>query len=370
MSNEKNYLISDQDSKIISVLKAILTIMIVMIHTHYNGINLATGNSVFELPKWFEILKKILSDVLPTCAVPGFFVISGVLLYKKPIDWKDNILKKIRSLLVPYFIINTFWIVFYACVQLSPSLKVFFSNPDKIVADWGLLEYLDAYLGFGTSNAVHLIYGPLWFVRNLFVLNIFAPVIKKIIDKAPVLTAAALLVLIVASWFIKGSSYTVTSIVYFAAGYYLVKYDIHFRDINKVNKPAVAAVYVSLIPLFFLSKGLFVHKVIKLLVIWVGLVFWTLASATVISFRGGLLKLLELVYRYSFPIYIFHQIPTTILEKILITLFPETVLFMVLGYFATAIMILCYCIGLSMALERWTPGIYGLLTGGRKKAKK
>ena len=87
MSKEE-YEISREDSSIISSLKAFMAVMVVFIHARYDGINLATGNIVFEQPRWFDITKDILSAGVPCCAVPGFFLIAGVLLYKREFKCK------------------------------------------------------------------------------------------------------------------------------------------------------------------------------------------------------------------------------------------------------------------------------------------
>jgi len=81
----------------------------------------------------------------------------------------------------PYIILNTFWICFYFTVQQVPLLGPYFSNPDKYVAGWKIFDYIDAYVGY---MGYPLLY-PLWFVRDLFFMNLLAVVIKKLIDRFP-----------------------------------------------------------------------------------------------------------------------------------------------------------------------------------------
>ena len=89
----------------------------------------------FETPRWLEMLKLLGSEVIPRCAVPGFFLIAGVLLFRKPFTWKDNMKKKCRSLAVPYLLLNTLWIMFYILCQSIPATAAFFSK--ERILDWG-----------------------------------------------------------------------------------------------------------------------------------------------------------------------------------------------------------------------------------------
>ena len=162
------YKITDEESKKISIVKVWFTIMVVFIHSN-NKLNFASGN--FDTPAWLEVLKYFISECISRCAVPGFFLISAILLYKKSFKWKENIKKKIKQIMIPYLIFNTFWILFYVVVQHIPVLSNYFSNPDTIVADWSIIDWLEAYLGFQDNYPICY---PLWFLRALFVLNILA----------------------------------------------------------------------------------------------------------------------------------------------------------------------------------------------------
>lgn len=362
---EEQYIISSEDSKIIGMLKAIMAVMVVFIHAHYDGINLATGNIVFEQPRWFDITKCILSDAIPSCAVPGFFIIAAILLYKKSYSWKVNIVKKTRTLLIPYFIVCTFWIVFYACAQLSPAIRQYFSNPDRIVANWEPIDYLKAYLGFEKGKVVYPIYGPLWFVRDLFVLNILSPIIKKCIDKCPKLYLTAILLMMLFNidthlFFLKN-----TALFFFSMGYYFVKYGIHFSDIKIINYKILSVTYLIFLILYLYFMDSQWKHVIALFSINIGLLWWTYVAYYISGLKGKLHDVMSVLEVYNFTIYIFHQIPITILEKILFKILPKGLVFIVIEYFAVIVIILLGCVAFSKVLERYTPRFFGLLSGGR-----
>jgi len=64
--------------------------------------------------------------------------------------------------------------------QSIPQLSFAFSNPDNSVKDFGLLQWVDAYLAVFERERPFLY--PLWFLKDLFVLNIFAVIIRKVME--------------------------------------------------------------------------------------------------------------------------------------------------------------------------------------------
>lgn len=113
LNSSPKYILSGEDSTRINILKVWLTILVVFIHSYSEEIYMVGGNIVLEIPAWLDWFKYIISVVVARCAVPAFFFISAILLYKRDFVWKDNIKKKLKTLVVPYMLLNTFWILFY-----------------------------------------------------------------------------------------------------------------------------------------------------------------------------------------------------------------------------------------------------------------
>ena len=172
MAQTGTYTISPRASQRLDLAKLWFSFMVVFIHANQEGVNLVGGNIVFETPAWLALIKRLGSDIIPRCAVPGFFLIAGVLLFRKPFSWKENMRKKCRSLAVPYLLLNTLWILFYLVCQSLPVVSGFFTqNP---IAAWEWLDWLDAYTGFRAGGP--MVY-HLWFLRDLFLMNLIAPAI-------------------------------------------------------------------------------------------------------------------------------------------------------------------------------------------------
>ena len=76
-------------------------------------------------------------------------------------------------------------------------------------------------------------------------------------------------------------------------------------------------------------------------------------------------RLVLSVSRYSFLIYLFHELNLTVLKKLLANLLPLTIPFQIAEYFCVPCIILLFCTGLSILLERIAPGVFVILNGGR-----
>lgn len=153
-TKSSHYIINTEESERIKVLKIWLTIMIIFIHSYTEKVVFTEESVVMQVPIWLYWIKFFVSRIISQCAVPGFFFISAVLLYKKNFTWVENIKKKLKTLLVPYIIFNTLWIVICFIAQNITFLRPYFSQEANIISNWGILEYADAYLGFASKRVM------------------------------------------------------------------------------------------------------------------------------------------------------------------------------------------------------------------------
>lgn len=233
MQND-TYAIDARESERISILKLWFCLLVVLIHvSRLGGIHFAEGTVKYSLPLWLNYTEFILSKVIAKCAVPGFFFVSGMLLFRKPFAWKENVRKKLRSLVVPYLLLNTFWIAVFYISQRIPFTRPFFGQPINIVKNWSAYDWLNAYLGIcRQDNSAIPILGVTWFMRDLFVLNLIAPALKWIMDRLPKISFAALCVMLILGinthlFFLRRDA-----LVFFCFGYAFVKRGLHFSDLD------------------------------------------------------------------------------------------------------------------------------------------
>lgn len=339
------YRIDKRDSDRIQILRLIFCLLVVMLHS-YNA-----GDWAAQAPvRWLERAESALSYAVGDCAVPGFFILSAVLLYKKEFSWGENIRRKIRALAVPYLLLNTVWILIYFIAQQIPGLRGLFTRPESLVAGWSAYDWADAYLGLsGYPAARHL-----WFLRDLFVLNLLAKALKALIDRLPVLWLLCLAAAMAFQFDTGLFCLSRTALVSFSLGYYLVKYDLHFDRLDRVSPLLLGLLYGLSIAACGGERG-------GPLQILAGLLFWARLSGCLLRWREPILRLA----RYNFPIYLFHSPPLGHLRDIESRYLPPSNWGYGLGYLLNPLIICLCCLALALFLSRFMPGLYGLLTGDR-----
>ena len=352
----KEYNIDKEESHCIYIVKLIFIIFVVFLHSYSEKISFTSGNIVVNLPVWFESVRYIISKLIADCAVPGFFLISSILLYRKEFKYKDNIRKKVKTLLIPYIILNTFWIFFYAIAQRVSFLHSYFSNQEYLISNWKLNDFLNAYIGF--KNGYPMLY-PLWFLRDLFILNVFCSVIKKIIDKFPKIT----LVVLIIFYFLPIDFLSLKSIFFFSIGYYLVKYGVHIKSIKDINNSIIIIYLIGLIVAFFM-KGIFYTYITKRILNIIGIIVFIKLAFCITN--ENILKL----SKYSIFVYLFHENNLAILKKLAAKILPKTSLMLGIEYFLVPIIIICFCLFLGIFIKYKVPKLYSLLTGNWTITKK
>lgn len=349
----ENYQITITDSNRINILKVWFMVMVVFIHSYSESINLNTGTVNFEIPYWLETLKYVISQCISRCAVPGFFMISSILLYRKPFSWKENMTKKVKTLLVPYILINSFWIVVYFICQHISKLSIYFSNENNIVSNWGIIGWLQAY---GILGGYPITY-PLWFIRDLFIINIFAVIIKKIIEKFGDFSALLLAVGLFAN------TSMVQSICFWGIGCFIVCKNIRLNMIDRINKGVLCVIYFSVIAGDVLTRGGKGNGIIHNMCIIVGIIFWFTCFT---GFkRDRIIKVLLFISSYSFGIYLFHEMSLSFLQKICARLLPSSAVFQLMEYLLIPIIIVTGVLFFLVFLQKVCPRFYAVITGNR-----
>ena len=156
-------------NEIIDSMKALSTILVVYIHS-YNVIgyaNITNENVIIRF-----------CSALASAAVPSFFLTSAYLTAKSKKSYNDKIRKKMKALLLPYLM----WIMIYVMLELVGNR--IFPTGFLDVAGWNRMDWIRNIIGipFHTSP----IYTPLWFVRELFILNLTEPILKRVMNSISV----------------------------------------------------------------------------------------------------------------------------------------------------------------------------------------
>lgn len=124
----------------------------------------------------YEFLKLLVSQTLVKVAVPVFFIMSGYLFFANVEKWslnvyKSKIIRRIKTLLIPYLIWNLLMAV--KLKTFSWSIIWVFWYPAGIQTDWlGQEQWMTA-----PANM------PLWFLRDLIVVSLLTPIIYILVRK-------------------------------------------------------------------------------------------------------------------------------------------------------------------------------------------
>ena len=124
----------------------------------------------------YEFLKLLVSQTLVKVAMPVFFIMSGYLFFTNVDKWdvaiyKKKILRRVKTLLIPYLIWNLLMAV--KLKTFSMSMLWAYWNPAGTQIDWFGHEQLMT----APANM------PLWFLRDLMVVSLLTPIIYILVRK-------------------------------------------------------------------------------------------------------------------------------------------------------------------------------------------
>ncbi len=189
--------------KAISVLRFPLIIGIVFIHFNpsWTGFEIHGQSYGQNLPDYYHYFITYLSGVLSSICVPSFFFISGYLFFREkglsfPI-YKKKIKSRVWTLFVPFILWNIIAILKKSLCFL-PQLSFLFPNSD-LQFKFSLARLFNTFWGATLTSGMFVrktvgvesldvfpADAPLWYLRDLMVVTILAPVIYLFIKEKKV----------------------------------------------------------------------------------------------------------------------------------------------------------------------------------------
>jgi len=356
------FVIEENLSKRINSLRFLLIVFVVIIHNGISAKEFARRNIEAVIPAYVENVQRFIG-IITAIAVPLFFLFSAYLLYIKEQKYVPVLKKKCRTILLPYFLWNLSWVLFCFLIQNLPYVKQFFSSsPEHMIKNYGFIDWIDVFVGKFTERREYtypFVY-QFWFLRDLFILNIFFTGIKKLADKFPLGTFVLFLLL----WINNIKIYIVSSeaLLFFTLGYYIVKYNLGIENIDEIKTMDLLSIYGSTIILeyFFINGMPVLHKVNIIL----GCIFFLKISRCFIK-NIELYKILAWLEKYQFFVYAIHGIVISQLLKIYIRIMPINGVYILLGYFLMILFGVLISLILGIIFRKLFPKTYGILIGGR-----
>lgn len=276
-------------------------------------------------------------DGIGYVAVPMFFVISGWFLAGHIGEsgwWRREVCKRVASLLVPMFVWCGLW---YVC-ELALGLKSFtFSS-------------LVSAIGLNPFSGLEI--GPLWYVRQLFIMVALSPILIRMANVPSLLVLMILNIL----WIVFGGNHDINylirteGVVAFVFGLFLRKDNIRL-DISVRHGALFFIAALCLLVLRNLSVGN-------------GQVYWFVNEVAIVALVPGVWAFIPSrpvfggLVRFSFPIYVLHMVVYEAFEVMV----PGGSLLRFAVMTVCAFVLPCVIAAVSQA---YVPALGGLLFGGR-----
>lgn len=365
-------------SETISALRFPLMVGVVFIHFNISeGMELQSVVYGTDMPSWFVYMVNLLSDVLPSVGVPLFFLMSGYLFFRSGLTadaYKSKLKKRARTLLVPYLLWNTIAFL-YVALRFLPCFDSLHSKTINI--DWSIWRIVACYWNgrlspFADPDAIiepqhwmSPIDPPMWYVRDLMIMMLLAPLFYFLIKKA----GWYAVVFFGVAWYII-HPYPLGHICYLLAAAFFFSWGACYavRGIDFVASMRsfrlAPWLFVPLAVVDMVTKdqaySLYIHNIAIVLGIF------TAVSLTATLLERGRLRVNKFLADASFFLFALHMIFIADVGKVITKLmFVDSPWFMTALYFCVPIITITICLSLYWLLRRYAPSLCALLTGGR-----
>ncbi|MDR1497645.1 MAG: acyltransferase [Puniceicoccales bacterium] len=334
---------------------------------------------------WFFPVHSFLARIIACVGVPFFFFISGFLFFHGGHFDKDVYLRKIcgrtRTLLLPYLLWTTAWLIFYYAVYQFPFTAQFLQKAEPYTLEYMAGAFWSARLFYpynDGSGATFPLIGQFWFIRDLMVLVLLSPLIYKALQKLKVgwvvLTGIVwLFAPLLQGKFEIALGWWDIALFFFSFGaWFSVNKQLFTVAFDRLRK-AVFWGYPLLVAIELLSMhhswkyGFFIHRIGLV----VGIIFF--ANLTALFLSRGKIRENPFLSSASFFLFAFHQPWLTLpLEKwIFRPLFDYLKVAISLDaasaicFFTEALLLIGATLGVFAFLRHFSPSAAKILTGGR-----
>ena len=297
--------------------------------------------------------------IIGETGVPAFFFISGFLFFFSQRKYSQKLQIRVNTLLVPYLIWN-------AVVLLGYIALILFGHPlsiaDKYISDFQFIDYTRAFIDRGqwdNGNGQPLLC-PYWYVRNLIVLSLAAPLIGVVMKgkKGSVILCALLI------WWLSlpYNGMVAQSLLFFCMGsFFSVNETSPLVLTKRTTRKVIATLWCLAVVLDWLSHfcfpiwgGLYVHRLVLILNVFMLFFFGSLISMKY--------KMPSTLTKSSFWIYTTHY-PLTLLIR---SVHPQ------LGnweqfafYWVSVVIVTTLCLVFYWLGHQLSPKVMNILTGNR-----
>ncbi len=343
-------------SKKLRWLSILMTILVVVIHAF---------NFAFLTNRYSPAINHFFfapSIDIGRTAVPLFFLISGILFFKDGaaftlVWYKSQVMKRVRTVLIPFLLMSA---IFIFLVWLSYRDFV----PSYLHLNYLLPEYSAKSILEGWILKPQAYY--LWFLRNLFALTLFSPIIYWVAKKGGLYVIVPAII----AWICLPEQLpsATLSIIFFTLGAWI--------SISKVELPQkVSPKYLIILSLLWLTfvvlskfeaqfYYLYIMAFYNVYTLFGIVIAWLSYDYISPKFINRINS--SLLAQYIFSIYLFHHAFLILFEQTWIHFAGRNTVEVILPmYYISIPLSIVLSMAVAIALQKLAPPFYRLLTGSR-----
>lgn len=357
----------------ISMLRFPLCVMVVLIHAHFLTLSTIGGGMYqFDLTNYpiYVNFSYIVSEIIARVAVPLFYIFSGYLFFLKTPnyslgDYKINVKKKAKSLLLPY----VFWnIVVIFLIFIKETF--FWSGEVKRIIDYTVADYLSSFWNGACGMPINF---PLWFIRDLIIMVLISPILYYLQKWGKSIYVAIIGIVWLCFFQDNWPLRSLSSLFFFAFGAYFAIHQkdmVRFLDSFKcVNYVLSVCLFVMEVVAYNMQNEWAIPRVyLRLLynACILSLTFSTL-NVALSCVRSRAVKVNNFLHESNFFIYAYHSLPISIFVVIMGSLIAPTTDIKAIAVYSIA-PLLTILVGLFLyaLIKKIAPTFAALITGNRK----
>lgn len=374
------YKANELESATIDWLRFPLVVAVVYIHNF--GPRVFDLKSIYSNPtsaeSIYNFIRIFISDIGTHFAVPTFFMFSGFLFFYNLKEWNVNIyrlklLKRFKSLFIPYVLWITIYIVFLEMRVLGGIIihgRSFIGLLDWIKDNGGIRMFWDSIVFGPYSNAPVLI--PLWFVRDLMVTILFSFVIYYLVKKFKFCILIILAALDFSNVFIPVHGFSSTCFFWFSLGAYFSIYKKNMIEcIWKYRIQAYIIAISTIVPLIWLygekEDSTTMNHIFSILhQIYIYSAVFSVISITSLLLDKHIVRKKEILSKASFFIFVSHLFILRYIKLLLDEVTPGTnYLLQSVSYLICPIITVSICLLIFEFMSKYMNGILSILLGRR-----
>ncbi len=357
-------MIDKESSLRLSLLRFPPIIGVIYIHAYGTVIYYSNGSlGTSQLNDLTNFIRILISEGVARTAVPLFFLMSGYLFFAT-FHWSERtymkkVMGRLRSLLIPFLFWNILVLAFMAIVQAIPSIQPYFTGTGKKIAEFSAYDYLSALFGLqGYPIAYHF-----WFIRDLMLLVLLAPVIAVIVRFVPIpFFLAVYICWVTETWPIYAPA--AVGVLFFAAG---ALCGIKGQSLFAFDRFGTAILLAYLVLL--IADVIWYEAWFNVYLHRTGLIVGVLATLYATRFimrSDGLCKALIALGGASFFVYAAHEPLLGIVRMMAFKYVPLNGAYTMLGlYLGIPILVMALLVLIHRLLTILCPRTLSMVTGGR-----